>query len=147
MTGASDAAGVVAATADGEARGEGDAGHQEDDGRRKLELNEGQAIHSIYHPRFEQDHDAQTLLTGGGPWDYFAVTPYFYPNRDPSSVTSLAMLGSAICQSIFWLLPLFVYGPHFVLGARREEKLLIEQFPDRYRAYMKRTKMLLPFVL
>jgi len=35
------------------------------------------------------------LLTGGGPWDYFAVTPYFYPDRDPASVKSLAMLGSA----------------------------------------------------
>ena len=40
-----------------------------------------------------------------------------------------------------------VYGPYFIRGARREEILLTEQFPDRYRAYRKRTKMLLPFVL
>ncbi len=60
-----------------------------------LILNEGQAIHSIYHPRFEQSHDPLDLLTGGGPWDYFTVTPYFYPDRDPSTVKSLAMLGSA----------------------------------------------------
>jgi protein-S-isoprenylcysteine O-methyltransferase Ste14 len=59
----------------------------------------------------------------------------------------LAMLGSAIGQSVFWLLPLIVYGPYFIRGARQEEKRLLEQFPDRYRAYMKRTKMLLPFVL
>jgi protein-S-isoprenylcysteine O-methyltransferase Ste14 len=59
----------------------------------------------------------------------------------------LAMLGSAIGQSLLWLLPLFVYGPHFLLSARREEKLLLEQFPQRYPAYMKRTRMLLPFVL
>jgi MFS family permease len=60
-----------------------------------LILNEGQAIHSIYHPRFEQSGNPLDLLTGGGPWDYFAVTPYFYPDRDPSSVSSMAMLGSA----------------------------------------------------
>jgi hypothetical protein len=60
-----------------------------------LILNEGQAIHSIYHPRFEQSKNPLDLLTGGGPWDYFSVTPYFYPNRDPSSVKSMAMLGSA----------------------------------------------------
>jgi len=59
----------------------------------------------------------------------------------------LAVLGSAIGQSIFWLLPLIAYGPHFILSARREEQHLIEQFPESYRAYMKRTRMLLPFVL
>ena len=59
----------------------------------------------------------------------------------------LAMLGSAIGQSVLWLLPLIVYGPFFILSARREEKVLIEQFPELYRAYTKRTKMLLPFVL
>ena len=59
----------------------------------------------------------------------------------------LAMLGSAIAQSSLWLLPLIVYGPYFVRAARREEKLLIERYPDRYPAYMKRTKMLVPFVL
>jgi MFS family permease len=60
-----------------------------------LILNEGQAIHSIYHPRFEQTNNPLDLLTGGGPWDYFAVTPYFYPDRGPTSVKSMAMLGSA----------------------------------------------------
>jgi protein-S-isoprenylcysteine O-methyltransferase Ste14 len=59
----------------------------------------------------------------------------------------LAMLGSAIGQSVLWLLPLIVYGPYFILSARREEKLMTEQFAERYRTYMKRTKMLLPFVL
>jgi len=59
----------------------------------------------------------------------------------------VAMLGSAIGQSVLWLLPLIVYAPSFIRSARREEKLLLEQFPERYRAYMQRTKMLLPFVL
>jgi protein-S-isoprenylcysteine O-methyltransferase Ste14 len=59
----------------------------------------------------------------------------------------LAMLGSALGQSVFWSLPLIVYGPLFIRSARREEKLLSEQFPERYPAYEKRTKMLLPFLL
>ncbi len=73
--------------------------------------------------------------------------PYAFVRHPIYTGMLLAMLGSAIGQSVFWLMPLIVYGPNFILSARREEKLLIEQFPQRYRAYMKRTKMLLPFVL
>ena len=58
----------------------------------------------------------------------------------------LAMLGSALAQSLLWLLPLMVYGPLLFLSARREERLLLEQFSERYSAYRSRTKMLLPFV-
>jgi protein-S-isoprenylcysteine O-methyltransferase Ste14 len=59
----------------------------------------------------------------------------------------LAILGSALAQSSLWLLPLIVYGPYIIRAARREEKLLIERYPERYPTYMKRTKMLLPFVI
>jgi protein-S-isoprenylcysteine O-methyltransferase Ste14 len=59
----------------------------------------------------------------------------------------LAMLGSMLAQSILWLVPLIVYGPHFIRSARREEQLLRQEFPQRYPGYMKRTKMLVPFVL
>jgi protein-S-isoprenylcysteine O-methyltransferase Ste14 len=59
----------------------------------------------------------------------------------------LAVLGSAVGQSLLWLLPLIAYGPQFIRSARREEELLIQRFPERYAAYMKRTRMLLPFVL
>lgn len=65
------------------------------DPRVNLVLNEGQAIHSIYRLKYKETGDPRDLLTGGGPWDYFAVAPFFYPNRDPASVTSMAMLGSA----------------------------------------------------
>jgi len=73
--------------------------------------------------------------------------PYAYVRHPLYSGMLLAMLGSAIAQSMLWLLPLTVYAPQFILSARREERLLLEQFPERYRAYMKHTKMLLPFVL
>jgi protein-S-isoprenylcysteine O-methyltransferase Ste14 len=73
--------------------------------------------------------------------------PYTFVRHPMYGGMLLAILGSAIGQSVFWLLPLIVYGPHFIRSARREENLLSERFPERYRAYMKRTKMLLPFVL
>ncbi len=59
----------------------------------------------------------------------------------------LAMAGSAIGQTVFWMLPLVLFTVYFVYSARREEQLMIEQFPEHYPAYMKRTRMLLPFVL
>lgn len=73
--------------------------------------------------------------------------PYAYVRHPIYGGMLLAMLGSAIGQSVLWLLPLIVYAPRFIRSARREERLLLEQFPQHYAAYMKRTKMLLPFVL
>ena len=59
----------------------------------------------------------------------------------------LAMLGSALGQSVLWILPLLLYWRGFVSSAQREERLLIEQYPDRYRDYMRQTKMFVPFLL
>jgi len=73
--------------------------------------------------------------------------PYALVRHPIFSGMLLAILGSAIGQSILWLLPLIAYGPHFILSARREERLLVEQFPEGYRTYMRHTKMLVPFVL
>jgi predicted membrane-bound spermidine synthase len=51
-----------------------------------LELNEGQAIHSLY---------SATNLLSGGVWDYFLVAPYFANNVKPAELKSLALIGSA----------------------------------------------------
>ena len=40
---------------------------------------------------------------------------------------------------------LFVYS--FVLKLRREERMLLKQFPTAYPEYMKKTKMLVPFMI
>lgn len=80
-----------------------------------LILNEGQAIHSIYNKSYEATNNPLDLLTGGGPWDYFAVAPYFYPNRDPEAVNSLAMLGSATGTMPAQFLA--VYGPDAKIDA------------------------------
>ena len=60
-----------------------------------LLLNEGLAVHSVYNQRYAQSQDVRDLLTGGGPWDYFAVAPYVVPDRQERDITSMALLGSA----------------------------------------------------
>jgi spermidine synthase len=51
-----------------------------------LELNEGQAIHSLY---------SATTLLSGGVWDYFLVAPYFANNVKPTDLKRMALIGSA----------------------------------------------------
>ena len=54
---------------------------------RYLLLNEGQGIHSMYHPR---------QLETFGTWDYFLAAPYFNPSpHTPGDVHSLALVGLA----------------------------------------------------
>ncbi|MEY2441578.1 MAG: hypothetical protein QOJ46_1004, partial [bacterium] len=56
---------------------------ESEDGTRTLELNEGQAVHSIYHPG--------TYLTGDY-WDEMLVLPFAAARRPPRSI---AILGNA----------------------------------------------------
>ncbi len=57
------------------------------DGARYLLLNEGQGLHSYYHP---------TNLATGGTWDFFLVAPFFNASPvSPSSVKSLGLVGLA----------------------------------------------------
>jgi protein-S-isoprenylcysteine O-methyltransferase Ste14 len=78
------------------------------------------------------------LVTGG---------PYAFVRHPIYTGIMLAMLGSAIGQSIIWALPLVLFVPYFLYSARREEDLMREQFPMQYPDYMQRTKMIVPFVL
>jgi len=73
--------------------------------------------------------------------------PYAYVRHPIYTGMLIAMLGSAIGESPFWSIPLVVFGVYFVYSARHEETLMIEQFPEQYPAYRKRTKMLVPFAL
>jgi predicted membrane-bound spermidine synthase len=68
--------------------------------RLGLMLNEGRAIHSIYNP--------DELLTGG-PWDYWAIAPFFTEGFQPSDYQSLAMIGSAAGTASHIITE--VYGP------------------------------------
>ncbi|MFZ0559089.1 MAG: isoprenylcysteine carboxylmethyltransferase family protein [Methylovirgula sp.] len=71
--------------------------------------------------------------------------PYAYVRHPIYTGVMLAMLGSALV-SIWWILPLVLFCIYFVWSAKTEEKIMGSQFADRYREYMTRTKMLIPFV-
>lgn len=85
--------------------------------------------------------------SGEGPAELITTGPYALVRHPIYGGLFLAMVGAALAQSLLWLAPLIVYGPQFFRSARREEELLLEAFPERYPRYMKRTKMLVPFVL
>ena len=59
----------------------------------------------------------------------------------------LAMLGSALATTLYWLIAFVILGGYFIFSARVEEKILGEEFPDAYPRYRAHTKMLIPFVL
>jgi len=59
---------------------------QEANGFMLLKLNDGQGIHSIYHP---------DTMNYGGPWEQFLVGPYFYADRKPQDVKRMAIIGLA----------------------------------------------------
>jgi protein-S-isoprenylcysteine O-methyltransferase Ste14 len=78
------------------------------------------------------------LVTGG---------PYAYVRHPIYGGLLIAMLGASIGGMIVWSMPLILCAVYFVYSARSEERLMREQFPEQYPAYMKRTKMFVPFVI
>jgi len=70
--------------------------------------------------------------------------PYAFVRHPIYTGVLLAMFGSSIGENAFWVLPLVLFGAYFVYSARREEELMMKQFPEQYPAYMRRTNMLLP---
>jgi protein-S-isoprenylcysteine O-methyltransferase Ste14 len=73
--------------------------------------------------------------------------PYRYIRHPIYAGILLAVLGSAIASSIFWLTILVISGTYFIYSAVVEEKIMMEQFPKDYLAYKHKTKMLIPFVI
>jgi protein-S-isoprenylcysteine O-methyltransferase Ste14 len=97
--------------------------------RRQLGRNWGMPM--------SQQENAELVMTG----------PYAYVRHPIYSGIILGMVGSAIGHSVAWTLPLILFGGYFIYSARREEELMLRQFPDVYPAYMARTNMLVPYVL
>jgi protein-S-isoprenylcysteine O-methyltransferase Ste14 len=79
--------------------------------------------------------------------EFVTTGPYKFVRHPIYGGILLAMLGSTLGASVVWLLPFVLFGAYFIYSARVEEHLMLEQFPAQYSAYMKRTKMLLPFML
>jgi len=59
----------------------------------------------------------------------------------------LAMIGTAIAVSLYWLVAVIVVGAYFFFSAVVEERNMARQFPGAYPQYKQSTKMLIPFIL
>jgi len=58
----------------------------------------------------------------------------------------LAMIGTTIAVSLYWLVAVVVLGAYFLYSAIVEERLMARLFPDSYPEYKRSTKMLIPFI-
>lgn len=71
--------------------------------------------------------------------------PYRFIRHPIYTGILLATLGSALAVSTLWLMAFGISGAYFVYSARTEERLMMQQFPNEYAEYKKRTKALIPF--
>jgi protein-S-isoprenylcysteine O-methyltransferase Ste14 len=58
----------------------------------------------------------------------------------------LAMVGTAIAVSIYWLIAVVLLGGYFIYSAFMEERCRAQVFPDTFPAYKQSTEMLIPFL-
>jgi protein-S-isoprenylcysteine O-methyltransferase Ste14 len=58
----------------------------------------------------------------------------------------LAMVGTTIAVSLYWLIAVAALGAYFSYSAVTEERHMAEQFPNAYPEYKQSTKMLIPYV-
>jgi spermidine synthase len=81
---------------------------------RLLRLNEGQGVHSIYHP---------TQLYYAGPWEQVLAAPYFNPAPyDPAGLRSVAIVGLAAGTTARQLT--LAYGPLAIDGFEIDPKIV-----------------------
>ena len=81
---------------------------------RYLRLNEGQGVHSIYHP---------TNLYYAGPWDQVLAAPYFnLPPYQPAMLKSVAIVGLAAGTTARQLTA--AYGPIAIDGFEIDPKIV-----------------------
>jgi len=72
--------------------------------------------------------------------------PYAYVRHPIYSGIMLAALGTALVTSIFGIGMLIFISIFFALRMNKEEKIMLELFPEQYPEYQKQTKRLVPFV-
>ena len=82
--------------------------------------------------------DEPELVTSG---------PYRLVRHPIYSGVLLAVLGTALATTLYWLVALVILGAYFLFSARVEERMLEGEFPDAYPGYRAHTKMLIPFLL
>jgi len=73
--------------------------------------------------------------------------PYSSVRHPIYSGIILAMIGTTIAVSLYWLVAVVVIGAYFLYSAIVEERLMARLFPGSYPEYKRSTKMLIPFIL
>jgi protein-S-isoprenylcysteine O-methyltransferase Ste14 len=84
-----------------------------------------------------QKDDPELVTTG----------PYSRVRHPIYSGIILAMIGTTIAISVYWLVAVVLLGAYFLYSAVVEERLMTRLFPDSYPQYKQSTKMLIPFVI
>jgi protein-S-isoprenylcysteine O-methyltransferase Ste14 len=72
--------------------------------------------------------------------------PYSEVRHPIYSGLILAMVGTAVAVSWYWLIAVALLGGYFIYSATREERYMTTLFPDAYLGYKQSTKMLIPLV-
>jgi len=113
---------------------------QDPDGTRKLELNEGQAIHSLWRPG--------TVLTGGY-WDGFLVLPFATGSgRPPARIAALGTAGGTVPRAYAHYFPstrvdaVDIDGELFKIGRRwfgLEARPQLREFAQDARPFLRST--------
>jgi protein-S-isoprenylcysteine O-methyltransferase Ste14 len=73
--------------------------------------------------------------------------PYHSIRHPIYSGIILAMIGTAIAVSLYWLVAVILLGAYFLYSAIVEERSMARLFPDSYPEYKRSTKMLIPFIV
>jgi protein-S-isoprenylcysteine O-methyltransferase Ste14 len=78
--------------------------------------------------------------------DLVVTGPYSFIRHPIYTGVSIAMFGSTVTAGFTWLVWFVLFFCYFIYSAKKEEKLMLLQFPKEYHHYMKRTKMFIPFI-
>ena len=79
-----------------------------------LRLNDGQGVHSIYHP---------DTLQYGGPWEQFSIGPYFYAERKPADIQRMAIVGLAAGTAARQAMAIY---PHIQIDGFELDPVIVE---------------------
>ena len=72
--------------------------------------------------------------------------PYRFVRHPIYTGLITAMIGSLLAEGFMWMIWLVCMGGYFFYSAKKEERSMMLQFPEGYPEYMRRTKMLIPFI-
>ena len=72
--------------------------------------------------------------------------PYSTVRHPIYSGILLAMIGTTVAVSLYWLVAVVLLGAYFIYSAVMEERYMAGRFPDTYPKYKQSTKMLIPFI-